>query len=108
MSGNTEVTAKETKKVGVVITAADLIMAAAKDSGLLDEVTAALCFFETYRSRQIWNHICPERELRDVLTDAFDEHIGIPHGVIEYNFGKDAPDDLSGMFTAEELAPYLT
>jgi hypothetical protein len=85
--------------------AAALIVAAAKESGLLQEVAGALCFIDkTPNSLDAAG--CRACEMYERLAEAFDEHVLLPHSVLVTFHGDGVPDP-DGMYTADELAPYL-
>ena len=75
--------------------AAALIIAAAKKSGLFDEIAEALCFIDKvpYPSFD-----CPACELLGNLADAFDEHAVLPNLTIRRFAvgGVDIPADAGG------------
>jgi hypothetical protein len=96
---------KEAKKrvTAPDVTAADVILIAAKRSGLSEEIAEVLCFF--------YNDMDPSKmvgsvvgELITRLTEAFDDHLGLATGVLCSFTGEDFPDS---PYAPEKLAPYL-
>jgi hypothetical protein len=101
----TKIEEKAMKETGDIHdNAAALIVAAAKKSGLLEEVAEALCFIDkTPNSLDAAG--CRACELYERLAEAFDEHCCLAQGVLA-TFHGDGVD--TGSFTADELKPYLT
>jgi hypothetical protein len=85
--------------------AADVILAAAEQSGLLREVAEALCCFDRWPvpSHSPLNGWHPSFVLRDTLAAAFDDHTCTPAVVMEDFYG----EGFSPTFSDAELAPYL-
>ncbi len=81
--------------------AADVIVAAAKQSGLLNEVAEALCFIDKHGEIDHPGMACA---LYDELAEAFDDHTCLAVIMIEGFYGEGF---CFGPFTEAELAPYL-
>jgi hypothetical protein len=85
--------------------AAALIIVAAKQSGLLDEVARALCFIDRVPNPSFDCRAC---ELLSDLADAFDDHVGgdsLADGVGQFH-----GPSWEGLpqYSEEELRPYFT
>ena len=83
--------------------AAALIIAAAKKSGLLDEIAEALCFIDKTENPSFDCRAC---ELLDDLAEAFDEHAALP-GITLEKFHGDGAANIP-RYTEEELKPYFS
>jgi hypothetical protein len=81
--------------------AAALIVAAAKKSGLLNEVAEALCFID--KTSNIFD--CRACEIYERLAEAFDEHCCLAALTLESFHGEGI---CVGPYTDAELTPYLT
>jgi hypothetical protein len=86
--------------------AAALILAAAKQSGLSDEVARALCFIDKVPNPSFG---CPACELLSALTDAFDGHVE-DDSLADDTVGQFHGPSWEGFrrYTEEELRPYFT
>jgi len=91
----------KTEEVKNYTSAADVILAAAKKSGLLEAVAEALCFIDKHSS----DHPSMACALYEELADAFDDNVCLPALTIEGFYGEGM--DI-GTFSEAELAPYLT
>ena len=88
-------------KYGFHDNATALIVAAAKQSGLLDEVAEALCFLDKDPTQSD----CGACELLSDLADAFDEHAGFATSTLSQFYGPcwGGPP----RYSEEELRPYF-
>jgi hypothetical protein len=86
--------------------AAALIIAAAKQSGLLDEIANALCFIDKVPNPSFDCRAC---ELLSALTDAFDKHVG-DDSLADDTVGQFHGEAWEGFprYTEEELRPYFS
>jgi hypothetical protein len=82
-------------------TAAALIVAAARQSGLLHEIAEVLRYIDHTESPGM----CRTCALRDKLAEDFDEHAGLPAIVREDFYGDGF--DIGITYNDAELAPYL-
>ena len=91
----------KTEEVKNRVSAADVILAAAKQSGLLNEVAEAMCFIDKHP-----DDVSSACALYEGLAEVFDDHVvWLPSNMIEGFYG----DGICiGPFTEAELAPYLT
>jgi hypothetical protein len=86
--------------------AAALIIAAAKQSGLLDEIANALCFIDKVPNPSFDCRAC---ELLSALTDAFDKHVG-DDSLADDTVGQFHGESWEGFpqYSEEELRPYFS
>jgi hypothetical protein len=83
------------------IQAADVILAAAEQSGLLQAVAEALCAFDKYPKD--WAPIDHAAALAHALASEFADAICTPGVVLECDYG----EGFTPAFSAAELAPYM-
>jgi hypothetical protein len=91
-------------KETMTMTATEVILAAAKKSGLLQEVAEALCLADeiaNYNGSPVEPY---QRAVVEDLTKGFDDHICTAAVAVEHVFG--GPVN-GGPYTDAQLAPYL-
>jgi hypothetical protein len=95
---------KDTEEAKNHVSAADVIVATAKQSGLLDAVAEALCFIDKHRVNGHEEKGGITCALYADLAEAFDDHVCLPAIMIEGFYS----DGIAvGPYTEAELAPYL-